>query len=148
MLKEEYMISKILLAVDGSENSDKAFEYACYLAKRCEARLLIVHVSVEFGKSANRWKEHDVLVKELEQTNIAMLEKYRSRAEESTMKEVDILEAPGDDVAKELLNIADKQEIDTIIVGSRGLKAPKEFLLGSVSYKLSHYAKCPVVVVR
>lgn len=142
------MISKILVAVDGSENSDKAFEYACYLAKRCEARLLIVHVSVEFSKAANRWREHDALVKELEQTNTAMLGKYQSKATISTVKNVDILEAPGDDVAKELLNIADKREIDTIVVGSRGFKAPKEFLLGSVSYKMSHYAKCPVIVVR
>jgi nucleotide-binding universal stress UspA family protein len=142
------MISKILVAVDGSENSDKVFEYACYLAKRCEARLLIVHVCIEFGKAATTWREHDARVKELEQTNTVMLKKYQSRAIESTMKNVDILEAPGDDVAKEILNIADKEEIDTTVAGSRGFKAPKEFLLGSVSYKLSHYAKSPVIVVR
>jgi nucleotide-binding universal stress UspA family protein len=86
------------------------------------------------SSAADRWKEHDALVKELQQTNTAMLEKYQSRAIESTMKKVDILEAPGDDVAKEILNIADKEEIDTIVAGSRGFKAPKEFLLGSVSY--------------
>ncbi len=142
------MISKILVAVDGSENSDKAFEYACYLAKKCEARLLIVHVCVEFGKPAARWKEHDALVKELEQRNTVMLRKYQSRSIESTMKNVDILEAPGDDVAEEILNIADKEEIDTIVVGSRGFTAPKEFLLGSVSYKISHYSKCAVIIVR
>ena len=48
------MISKILVAVDGSEDSDKAFEYASYLAKRCEALLLIVHICAEIsseGKS-------------------------------------------------------------------------------------------------
>jgi nucleotide-binding universal stress UspA family protein len=52
------------------------------------------------------------------------------------------------DVAKKILRIADKENIDTIIIGSRGLKAPKEFLLGSVSNKISHYSKCPVIVVR
>jgi nucleotide-binding universal stress UspA family protein len=69
-----------------------------------------------------------------------MLKKYQTRATESIISNIKILEAPGDDVAKELLNIADEQQIDTIVVGSRGLKAAKEFLLGSVSYKMTHYA--------
>ena len=142
------MISKILVAVDGSEDSDKAFEYASYLAKRCEALLLIVHICVEFGKAADKWKEHDSFVKDLKEASTSMLKKYQTRATESTISNLKILEAPGDDVAKELLNIADEQQIDTIVVGSRGLKAPKEFLLGSVSYKMTHYAKCPVIVVR
>jgi nucleotide-binding universal stress UspA family protein len=38
------MISKILVAVDGSEYAEKAFEYASYLAKKCGSGLLIVHV--------------------------------------------------------------------------------------------------------
>ena len=48
---------------------------------------------------------------------------------------------------KEILRIADKENIDTIIVGSRGLEAPREFLL-NVSYKIGHYSKCPVIIVR
>ncbi|HYA85213.1 MAG TPA: universal stress protein [Candidatus Bathyarchaeia archaeon] len=142
------MISKILVAVDGSEDSDKAFEYASYLAKRCEAPLLIVHVCVEFGKAADKWKEHDSFVKDLKEASTSMLKKYQTRAMESTIGNIRILEAPGDDVVKEVINIADEEQIDTIVVGSRGLKAPKEFLLGSVSYKMTHYAKCPVIVVR
>jgi nucleotide-binding universal stress UspA family protein len=142
------MISKILVAVDGSEDSDKAFEYASYLAKRCEALLLIVHICVEFGKAADKWKEHDSFVKDLKEADTSMLKTYQTRAIESTISNIKIVEAQGDDVAKELLNIADEQQINTIVVGSRGLKAPKEFLLGSVSYKLTHYAKCPVIVVR
>jgi nucleotide-binding universal stress UspA family protein len=42
------MISKILVGLDGSEYGEKAFEYACYLAKRCESALLIVHVLEDF----------------------------------------------------------------------------------------------------
>jgi nucleotide-binding universal stress UspA family protein len=39
------MISKILIAVDGSKSADKAFEYACHLANKAGASLLILHVS-------------------------------------------------------------------------------------------------------
>lgn len=35
-----------------------------------------------------------------------------------------------------------------IVLGRRGLNAPKEFLLGSVSYNVNHHAKCPVVIAR
>jgi nucleotide-binding universal stress UspA family protein len=76
-----------------------------------------------------------------------MLQKYRSKAVRSGLTNVDILEAPADDAANEILRIADKENIDTIMVGSRGLEAPKDFLLGSVSYKIGHYSKCPVIIV-
>ena len=61
---------------------------------------------------------------------------------------IDVIESRGNDVAEEILRIADKQKVDTIVIGSRGVKASKEFLMGSVSYKVTHYAKCTVVVVR
>ena len=54
---------------------------------------------------------------------------------------VDVIQSRGNDVAEEILRIADKQKVETIVVGSRGVKASKEFLMGSVSYKISHYAK-------
>jgi nucleotide-binding universal stress UspA family protein len=61
---------------------------------------------------------------------------------------VDVVEAKGNDVAEEILRTAGKENIDTIVLGTRGISEAKEFLLGSVSYKVSHYAKCPVIIVR
>jgi nucleotide-binding universal stress UspA family protein len=46
-----------------------------------------------------------------------------------------------------LLHLADEVNVDTIIVGSKGVKSIKEFLLG-VSDKVAHHAKCPVTIVR
>jgi nucleotide-binding universal stress UspA family protein len=57
------------------------------------------------------------------------------------------VEAKGNDAAEEILQTANKENVDTIVVGSRGIKETKG-LLGSVSYKVSHYAKCPVIIVR
>jgi nucleotide-binding universal stress UspA family protein len=50
--------------------------------------------------------------------------------------------------AEEILKISDKESIDTIVLGSRGTKASRDFHIGSVSYKVSHYAKCTVIIVR
>lgn len=137
------MISKILVAVDGSRNADKAFEYASDLAKKVGASLLILHV---FEELANIGYSID---EEIERNNREMLQKYQSRAKKELTKTfVDVLEAKGNDVAEEILQTADKENIDTIVVGSRGIREAKEFLLGSVSYKVSHYAKRPVIIVR
>lgn len=58
------------------------------------------------------------------------------------------MKTKGNDAAAEILHIANKENVDTIVIGSRGFTASKDFLLGSVSYKVMHYAKCPVVIVR
>lgn len=60
---------------------------------------------------------------------------------------MDVIEAKANDVAEEILQVADQKNIDTIVVGGRGISEAKEFL-GSVSYKVSHYAKRPVIIVR
>ena len=43
---------------------------------------------------------------------------------------------------------ADQEKVDAIEIGSTGIRSVKEFLLGGVSYKVVHHAKCPVTVVR
>jgi nucleotide-binding universal stress UspA family protein len=81
--------------------------------------------------------------------NREMLQKYQSRAKKVLMQTyVDVMEVTANHVAEEVLLTADKKNIDTIVVGSRGISEAKKFLLGSVSYKVSHYAKRPVVIVR
>jgi nucleotide-binding universal stress UspA family protein len=136
------MISRILVAVDGSKNADKV-EYACDLAKKAGASLLILHVFEELGTVGYS------INKELERDNREMLQKYQSRAKKVLMQTyVDVMEAKATDVAEEVLRTADKENIDTIVVGSRGISEAKIFLLGSVSYKVSHYARRPVVIVR
>jgi nucleotide-binding universal stress UspA family protein len=91
---------------------------------------------------------HSIL-KELEQQHVEMLQKYRSRANESEATiSINVIESRGNDVAEKILRIAYKQQVDTIVVEDRRVKASKEFLMVSVSYKVTHYAKCPVIIVR
>jgi len=140
--QEIEMISKILIAVDGSEQAEKAFQYACYLGERCKVLLLLVYVVEEFANIGYS------ISKEVEQEKEEMLQKYLIRAKNILSTDVDMIKTRGNDAAEEILLIANKENVDTIVVGSRGFSASKDFLLGSVSYKVMHYAKCPVVVVR
>jgi nucleotide-binding universal stress UspA family protein len=68
-----------------------------------------------------------------------MLQKYQTRAKKLVTNTY-VVEAKGNDSAEEILQTINK-------VGNRGIKKTNG-LLGSVSYKVSHYAKCPVLIVR
>jgi nucleotide-binding universal stress UspA family protein len=54
---------------------------------------------------------------------------------------------PGD-AADAILDVAEEQRCDLIVVGNRGMTGAKRFLLGSVPNKVSHHAPCSVLIVR
>jgi nucleotide-binding universal stress UspA family protein len=144
MNEKNQIISRILVAVDGSQYSEKAFEYGLYLASKCRCALLLVHVIEEFvnvGYSISGELKHQSQV---------MLQQYESRVKQSSdsITSINAIETSANDVAEEILKIADEERIDTIVLGSRGTKASKDFHIGSVSYKVSHYAKCTVIITR
>jgi nucleotide-binding universal stress UspA family protein len=78
-----------------------------------------------------------------------MLQKYEARARKALghTKKVDVIQSRGTDAAEENLRTASNENIDTIIVGSRGVSKTKEFLLGSISYKVSHYADVSATII-
>ena len=52
------------------------------------------------------------------------------------------------DAADAILDVAEEQRADLIVVGNRGMTGAKRFLLGSVPNKVSHHAPCSVLIVR
>jgi nucleotide-binding universal stress UspA family protein len=52
------------------------------------------------------------------------------------------------DPADAILDVAEEQEADLIIVGNKGMTGAKRFLLGSVPNKISHHAPCSVMIIR
>lgn len=142
------IISRILVAVDGSENADRAFEYAAYIAKQCEIeRLFIINVIEGFGRNISAWAKRDSFVKDLEHNSKELLEKYKSKAYSQAFTTVEITSTAGN-AGEEILRAAEREKIDTIVMGSRGRSTASELLLGSVSHNVLHNARCPVFIVR
>jgi nucleotide-binding universal stress UspA family protein len=147
------MISKILVAMDGSESSLRAYEYASFLAKQCDAALLIVNIFDAFERISSKIKQElGEVAKQIEAEGgtaitLQMLDDYKSQAKDSGTKNVKTLIRQGN-AAAEILHIADEEKADTIVIGSMGINTLKEFLLGGVSHKVIHHAKCPVTLVR
>ena len=141
-------ISRILVAVDGSENADRAFEYAVYMAKQFEIEeLFIINVVEEFGPNIAEWEEHDSFAKELESNSKRLLEKYELKAQSQAFTTVKVIGVPGN-AGEEILKAADNEDVELIIIGQKGLTTPSDPLLGSVSHNVTHHAKCPVMIVR
>ncbi len=134
--------TKILVAVDASEYSRKAFEYACMLAQNTSNHLQILNVIEEYVSVGYS------IFKQLEKTSKEILRKYEDKAESLGVKSVSTIQSRGNP-SEEILKIANRENIDTLVVGTRGLNSSsKEFVLGSTSYKLAHYCKCTVIIVK
>ena len=139
------MLSKILVAVDGSPNAEEAFNYASSLAQKYVSKLLIVHILEQpstIGYSIS---------KELEKDSRHMLEKYQSKAKMLSLKSVNIIQGRGNSVAQEILQLSDKENVDTIVLAVEdAIYLPIMKFCWGVPHicLLPHYAKCTVIIVK
>lgn len=148
---------KILVGIDGSDKSVEAADYSISIAKNTNAQLIILNVLETepwyYGKNAYEWASPDELNKvyEKEKAKIQKIldniqEKAKTVGIESKTK---ILMIPRtEDTVKPILKYAEDEEIDLIVVGTRGRTGIKKMLLGSVASGVVTYAHCPVIVVK
>jgi nucleotide-binding universal stress UspA family protein len=86
---------------------------------------------------------------QLKQDSQTILKKYITKAESKELKSsIKIIEDQGNNSAEKILDISESAKVDTVIVGTKGQKASEQFLLGSTSYKVAHYSKCTVIIVK
>ena len=141
------MLSKILVPVDGSDNSFRALDYAIFLAKKVDAHLTAMHV---IENPPTVYVESQKLLNELlakyKAESAKVLDKCKPVAEKSGIA-IETVIAEGDP-ASNITNYAQKDRFDLIVIGSRGLGRIKEMVLGSTSSKVLHHAKCSVLVVK
>jgi nucleotide-binding universal stress UspA family protein len=144
------MFKKILLCVDGSERSLEAARVAADLAKTQRACLTLLHVcqppslKEPFpGAPAFAKPLLDRYVRDLHQ---AVIERARP-AVLAVGNGYDVLEEVGDPI-EVIARIADTQEYDLIVMGSRNLDKDKASQLGSVSHGVLCRAHCPTLIVR
>jgi nucleotide-binding universal stress UspA family protein len=144
------MFSRILVAVDGSPFAERALKCAVDIAKKYQAKLIIIHVVLrrfyavtpsEAGVLATT-----VFVKEMEAEGQEIINKADAYAKsEGADYECKLFRGVP---AEEIVKAAQSEKVDLIVVGGRGLTEVRAFLLGSVSDKVSHHAKCPILIVK
>ncbi len=151
-MAEESNFGRIVVAFDGSKDATKAVRLAASLSKKFGADLLVVHVfasptvamSAASGMPGPDYREMEDAARE---AGSKVLDQGVQLASDAGVKaKGDLLEAPS--VVEAIVNYAETQRADLIVVGTRGMTGFKKLILGSVSAGLISHAHCPVLVAR
>jgi len=140
-------MKKILIATDGSANAHEAIDVGLELATEQGAEVMFIHVLppddfVVIGRGPALPKPHPV---EMGEDELALRE-ARDSAEAAGVSYA--LELMSGNAVDEIVAFADSEDVDMIVIGSRGRSAITSALLGSVSRGVLSETKRPVLVVR
>jgi universal stress protein A len=141
-------IRRILVPVDFSPLSDAAFEYALGLARKLDARLILLHV---FQVPAFAYPDASIplpaqTLLDAEHQARVHLGKLEVRAGEGGVPASSLLHEGAPFV--EIVRTARAQNVELIIMSTHGRTGLRHALLGSVAEKVVRKAPCPVLVVR
>ncbi len=146
------MFASIVVGTDGSDTATTAVRHAIDLAAQLGARLQIVSAYEPVADQRLRSERLEApqdaqwMVNPREDV-LEVLQQAQSDAESAGLKPVETFARQGD-AADAILDVAEEQRSDLIVVGNRGMTGAKRFLLGSVPNKVSHHAPCSVLIVR
>ena len=145
------MFGSIVVGTDGSETAREAVRQATDLAKAVGARINLVSAFEPIGNQRLREERTQVpddmqwMVNAREDVDATLRKAAETIGE--TGVEVETFARQGDP-ADAILDVAEEQNADLIIVGNKGMTGAKRFLLGSVPNKVSHHAPCSVMIIR
>jgi nucleotide-binding universal stress UspA family protein len=155
--------SKILVAIDGSENSMKAEVYAIDIAKKDNSQLIaltVLDISTPRYLSSSFITAPTYGLKELEEKRkeaqqwldkfekLAVKENNTTNNNNNIQFKSEIIEDPTSRVGSAIVDYAERENVDLIVIGTRGRTGFKKMLLGSVASDVVTYAHCPVLVIK
>ena len=146
------MFKSLLVAIDGSEPSKKALAFACDLANKYEACLTILHVAYNTAQSHTMVLGSSAMIyqgnqKELDEMAIIVMDAAREITAEAGCKETKF-EVKQGTPSDQILRYSRDNNIDLVVLGSRGLSDVAGFFQGSVSHRVNHLSECTCITVR
>ena len=138
------MIKNILVPVDGSEGADRAIEKAVMLAEICKAKLNFLYIA-NINQLAINAVLSDAILDSVTKAGNVILERALEMVPAGVEKESF---SDTGSPAVVIHDIAETNDKDLVVMGSRGLGVGKGVLLGSVSQYVVEQSKCPVLVVK
>jgi nucleotide-binding universal stress UspA family protein len=141
------MFSKVLVPVDGSDNSFRALDAALLLSEKMGTKVTAIHVMENIP----------ILHIQSEKLLRELLDAYKKESQLILSKCLEVATKKGLSIDTKLfqgnagsiiVDFCEKEKYDIIVMGSRGMGKFKELVLGSVSSKVVHHSLCPVMIVR
>lgn len=151
------IFSKILVPVDGSINSMKAIDYAVNVAEKYKSEIIALHVL--YSQTGFAFHKETVagtitssslndLNLEAKQEAEKWFKEINKRAEKMNVQVKTEVVFTVISIIEGILTYAEKENIDLIIIGSKGKSGWKKLIVGSVASGISTYAHCPILIVR
>jgi ubiquinone biosynthesis protein len=135
-------VRRVMVGTDRSETADQAVLWAASFAERYDAELIVAHIVVSHSPAVT---EHGAA----KHTRAAAAsEELAGYAKELAGERGRALVIVDDDPATAIIRAADREAIDVLVVGNVGMAGRKEFLLGNIPNRISHNARCVVVIVN
>lgn len=149
------MIKKVLVAIDGSENSERALEFALDFSDKYGAALTVINVTESSGVAsvppeiaAYTSDSMVVVARDLRRFHEDILGKAMARAK-ATKPNLSVSTTLREgNPASEIIALAKEDNFDVVVVGHRGISKVREMFLGSISDKVTHSLSCTVIIVR
>ncbi len=139
------MYKRILVAVDGSENSKRAAEHAAAIASWDTN----AHVEILFVLDYDRTRTD--FIPNIETDDLHFKHQERLAPIKGTFEKKRIayeLVIKQGDPGITIVSFANRGGFDLVVIGSRGLNSFQEMVLGSVSHKVARKTKAPVMIVK
>lgn len=145
-IKEEYLMYKrILVAVDGSENSKRAAEQAVKIKTLSQETLIEVLYVLDHDRIRGDFS------KNLTEINLPIEQETRLAPIKGVFEKKRInyeLFIKHGEPGATIVSFANRGGFDLVIIGSRGHNALQEMMLGSVSKKVAKQVKAPIMIVK
>lgn len=139
------MFANVMWASDGSDDADRALPLALGIAHENQAKLHIVHVEETLSSSMVAGPAMCVAEDEIE----AKIRRQAVAASTGQAERVTLHLPIGNagQIAARIADVARRNDVDLIVIGTRGHSALVGAILGSVTQALLHSASCPVLAV-
>jgi nucleotide-binding universal stress UspA family protein len=156
-MSSDQLFSKILVPIDGSEPSFHAAHIASNIANKFNSEIIVLYVVVSPSKSeyANLTglvtpKQIDMIIENAKKEARDWFNRIEDMIKEKNpnLKVSTKVILTGVAVYGEIIQYAGQENIDLIVIGTRGRSGVKKLLLGSTASGVVTYADCPVLVTK
>jgi len=135
-------VTRVMVGTDRSQTAERAVRWAAALAERYEAELHVVQVVVPLHPTDT---EHGAAEVTRARAAADELQVYATQLAGERGKAHVVID---DDPALAIVHATEEHAIDVLVVGNAGMAGRKEFLLGNVPNRISHNARCTVIIVN
>jgi nucleotide-binding universal stress UspA family protein len=149
------LVSTVLVAVDGSENSERALDFAIDFAEKYGAALTVMNVSessavaaVPSGMGAYPGDSMVSAARDFHKFHVGILDKAMARTKAAKPNLSVTLMLREGNPASEIVAASKEGGFDVVVVGHRGVGKMRGLFMGSISEKVVHTAPCTVIIIR